>query len=156
RVLGVRHASFMPHCFDPEVHAPVALDHDDQARYSCEASFIGTWSPKKEALLAHILDVLPHLELKIWWTQWERARADLGLCVQGWAPTGREYAKAISASSINIAILSEARGEASSGDLTTTRTFEIPAVGGFMLHERTAEAQSLFVEGAECAMFADA
>ena len=45
------------------------------------------------------------------------------------------------------------RKGASSGDLITARTFHIPACGGFMLHERTAEVREFFDEGRECAMF---
>jgi hypothetical protein len=156
RDLGVRNASFMPHGYDPEVHAPVALDDKDRAKFVCDASFIGSWSPKKEALLRAVRQALPEIDIKIWGNRWERAQGDLGSAIQSCAVTGREYAKAISASRINVAILTEARREASSGDLTTTRTFEIPAIGGFMLHERTAEAQSYFAEGQECAMFGGA
>jgi spore maturation protein CgeB len=42
---------------------------------------------------------------------------------------------------------------ASQGDETTTRTYEIPACGGFMLHERTDEVLELFEEGKEMACF---
>jgi spore maturation protein CgeB len=154
RILGVRNASFMPHVYDPEVHAPIELDDEDRARYACDASFIGTWTPKKEALLAYLAEALPDLKLKVWGNQWERARAPaLAPVIMGDAVTGKEYAKAIRASLISIAILREARGEAALGDLSTTRTFEIPAARGFMLHERNAEVQGLFEEGRECAMF---
>jgi spore maturation protein CgeB len=156
RELGIRVASFMPHGFDPEVHAPVALDAKDRAKFASEVSFIGTWSPKKEALLAYVRKKLPALDLKVWGNKWERAGAFPAPWIKCEPVLGREYAKAIAATAINLAILIEAHGEASSGDLTTTRTFEIPAVGGFMLHERTKEAQSYFTEGSECAMFGDA
>jgi spore maturation protein CgeB len=39
-------------------------------------------------------------------------------------------------------------------DETTTRTYEIPACGGFMLHERSPELQGLFEEDKEVACFA--
>ncbi len=45
------------------------------------------------------------------------------------------------------------RKGASSGDLITARTFHIPACGGFMLHERTAEVRAFFKEGTDCGMF---
>jgi spore maturation protein CgeB len=38
-------------------------------------------------------------------------------------------------------------------DETTTRTFEIPACEGFMLHERTPELLELYEEGKEVACF---
>jgi hypothetical protein len=154
RELGVSHASFLPHCYDPETHFPAALDAQEQDRYGCDAVFVGSWSPEKEVLLRAARERLPRLALMIWGNGWDHAPA-LADAIVGRPVFGREYAKAITAARINIALLTGAMGEASSGDLTTTRTFEIPAVGGFMLHERTAEAQSLFAEGRECAMFGD-
>ena len=74
---------------------------------------------------------------------------------QGTEVFGIEYAKAIRASRINLAILSEQREGASSGDQITARTFEIPAAGGFMLHERTEEAMGYFEDGKECVFYAD-
>jgi spore maturation protein CgeB len=52
-------------------------------------------------------------------------------------------------------MLSELRPGASHGDQTTTRTFEIPAIGSFMLHERTEEVKQYYIDGAECAMFSN-
>ena len=45
--LNVCNASFLPHGFDPETHAPYPLDFDDRKKYECDVSFIGNWSPKK-------------------------------------------------------------------------------------------------------------
>lgn len=148
-------ASFLPHAYDPETHALLALEAEDRARYACEASFIGAWSPKKEKLLGYVRRALPNLGLKIWGNDWERAKTDFGGAVMRQPVLGVEYAKAIRASAISVAILREERPGYASGDLTTARTFEIPAAGGFMLHERTVEAQCFFAEDAECAMFAD-
>ena len=155
REIGVTRASFLPHGYDPETHFPVVLDAREAGVYGSDAAFVGSWSPKKEALLRHVRERLPRLDLKIWGEGWGRASGLAG-ATMGRSVLGREYAKAITGAKINIALLSDATGEASSGDLTTTRTFEIPAVGGFMLHERTAEAQGFFAEGRDCAMFGDA
>src|SRR6185312_10215224 len=56
----------------------------------------------------------------------------------------------------NLAILSEQRVGASSGDLLTSRSFHIPACGGFMLHERTAELSEVLTENESVACFSDA
>jgi spore maturation protein CgeB len=64
---------------------------------------------------------------------------------------GMSYAKAIQAARINVAIMSWSnRREV---DETTTRTYEIPACGGFMLHERTPELLEVYEEGKEVAGF---
>lgn len=154
RLLGVRSASYMPHAFDPETHKPPVLDEDDQARYACDVSFIGTWSPKKERKVRAIREALPDIHLRVWGSQWKRAAPGLEGVIEGRHVLGTEYAKAIAASRINLALLSEARAEASGGDTVTSRSFHIPASGGFMLHERTVEAQRFFTEGVDCAMFA--
>jgi hypothetical protein len=153
---GFDHASFLPHAFHPEVHRKFRADASDEARYGCDVSFIGTWSPKKQKLLEALVARYPHLKLKIWGMQWERAGPSLARWVESREVLGAEYAKAIRLSKINLGILSEARQGSSSGDLVTARTFHIPACGGFMLHERTEEVAEFFEEGRECGMFAGA
>ena len=153
---GVRSASFMPHAFHPEVHRKFRCDASDYERYACDVSFIGTWSPKKQALLEALTDRRPDIKLKIWGAQWDKAGPKLKRWLVERETIGAEYAKAIRLSSINLGILSEARPGASSGDLITARTFHIPACGGFMLHERSAEIGEYFVEGEDCALFGGA
>ena len=150
---GVKSASFLPHAFHPEVHRKFRCDESDVERYGCDASFIGTWSPKKQMLLEALVARVPGIKLKIWGMQWEKAGPKLAPWVESREVLGAEYAKAIRLSRINLGILSEQRKGASSGDLITARTFHIPACGGFMLHERNAEIAQYFVEGQECAMF---
>jgi hypothetical protein len=150
---GFEKASFLPHAFHPEVHRKFRCDASDHERYGCDVSFIGTWSPKKQALLEALVDARPGVKLKIWGMQWDKAGPKLAPWVESREVLGAEYAKAIRLSKVNLGILSEMRKGASSGDLITARTFHIPACGGFMLHERTPEAREFFEEGRECGMF---
>ncbi len=153
---GMTNASFLPHAFHPEVHRKFRCDASDRERYGCDVSFIGTWSPKKQALIEELVARRPDVKLKIWGMLWEKAGRGLAPWVQAREVLGAEYAKAIRLSKVNLGILSEMRKGASSGDLITARTFHIPACGGFLLHERTAEVADFFVEGRECAMFSGA
>lgn len=155
RLLGVERASMLPPSYDPEVHAPIDLDEEDRATFECDVSFIGTWSPKKQRLIEHVASSLPDIKVRVWGDQWDGARATLGERIEGRGVFGIEYAKAMIASKINLSILSEARRGASSGDLITARTFQIPATGAFMLHERTEELLEYFAEERECGCFAD-
>lgn len=149
--LGVTRASLLPHGFDPETHFPVSASAADRRAYACDASFIGNVSGKKLEILRHLQDKAgPGLDLRIWGPQGWVGRME---CYQGHEVTGLEYAKAIGLSKINIALLSERRKGASSGDQVTARTFEIPGAGGFMLHECTEEAESFFDDGRECVFF---
>jgi spore maturation protein CgeB len=153
--LGVSSAVFMPHAFDPEVHYPVPLEPEEWARYASDVVFIGTWSPKKGALVEHLRVSLPDINFKVWGNYWDRASPILRGTLQGGSLLGLEYAKGIGAAKIVLAQLVEAQSDSTEGDKTTARTFEIPAIGSFMLHERSEEANGFFEEGRECEMYGD-
>ena len=151
---GVSSVSFLAPGFDPEVHRPMPLTDADRDRLGCDVSFIGTWSPKKEATLASLREAFPRITIRIWGNQWEKRSARiLDDCVMGVGITGDDYARGICASKISLGLLSEARRGASSGDLITARTFQIPACGAFMLHERNPEVLEYFSEDSEAAFF---
>lgn len=155
--LGMIRASKLDHAFDPDLHRPVSLTESDIARYQCDVSFIGTWSPKKEKVLTALASARPSLRLRVWGDQWERAKVSgpLAKHIERRAVIGTEYVRAIAASAINLGILSEQRPGASNGDQITSRTFHTPACGGFLLHERTDEVLSLFADGTSIACYGD-
>lgn len=156
--LGITEASVLLHAYDADLHRPVLCSEDELERYMCDVSFIGTWSPKKEAVLSALAAAVPSLRLRIWGEQWSRVSKTsvLAGAIAGHEVTGEEYVLAITASRINLGILSEQRMGASSGDQVTSRTFHIPAVGGFMLHERTDELLEIFTEDVNVACYSDA
>jgi spore maturation protein CgeB len=156
RAHGVKSVSLLAPGFDPEVHRPMNLTETDRGRFGCDVSFIGTWSPKKEKILSALRESMPGINIRIWGNQWEKRSArSLDASVMGMHVTGDDYARAICASRISLGLLSEARTGASSGDLITARTFQIPACGAFMLHERTDEALGYFTEDVDAAYFGD-
>jgi spore maturation protein CgeB len=151
---GITNARFIPHGFDPEVHRKTVISQTDEAVFGCDASFIGTYSAKKEEYLAYLKEKYPEISLRIWGSQWERsAMESLNESIQHSAVYGDMYAVAIQCSKINLGILNEQVTGASSGDLITSRTFHIPGSGGFMLHERNAESELYFKEGQETGFF---
>lgn len=154
---GITSAAFLPPGSDPEIHAPVDPSPADRARYRADLAFVGTWSAKKQRLLEAILAARPGLDLAIWGNDWQKALpGPLAPHCRLRPVNGREYAKAIAIPKIALGLLSEAGAGASDGDRITARTFQIPAAGGFMLHERNPEVARYFTEGIDCAMFADA
>lgn len=155
--LHITRASKLDHAFDPDLHRPIRLTQDDIARYQCDVSFIGTWSPKKERLLASLVSARPKLRLRVWGDQWGRANAagPLAKHIEHRTVVGGEYVRAIAASAINLGILSEERLGSSAGDQITSRTFHMPACGGFMLHERTDEVLNIFADGSSIVCFGD-
>ena len=152
--LNVTNSEFIPHGFDPDLHRLMTISSEDMERFGVDASFIGTWSPKKTAFLAELAKTLPGIHLRVWGSQWEKADSpSLKPHIAGVTVTGDIFPFMLQCTKINIAILSEARAGASSGDLITSRTFHIPASGGFMLHERTDELLEYYNEGEEVACF---
>ena len=149
---GVTNASFLPHGFDPQVHRPMAPGAG--VSEAPPVSFVGRWSPHKEAYLTRLAAAIGPERLTIWGDAWEGVRsAVLRRAVRGAPAFGDFYALVIAESRINLGLLSEVAPGASSGDQTTSRTFHIPASGGFMLHQRTAELGAYFEEGREVACF---
>jgi hypothetical protein len=90
-------------------------------------------------------------KLRIWGPRWGRYAR-----LHGWARKyvagdgiwGEEYPRALASTKIALGLLSKRIPET-----TTTRTFEIPATGVFMLAERTEDHLSLFKEGVEAEYF---
>ena len=152
--LGISSASFLPPGFDPELHNPVDLNEEEQQVYECDVAFIGTWSRRKELLLSSLREKLPNINLKIWGCQWGNLQSPaLKTSIVGQGVTGDEYTKAICGASICLGLLSEEGKGSSSGDRITARTFQIPACGALLLHERNPEVLSFFEEGIDAAFF---
>jgi len=149
---SVRNRVFVAHGYDPDIHHPVELEERDRQQYGCDVSLIATHVPLKEEVIAGVIRQRPNLDLRIWGNQWSEYCRSVAIkkFVTGPAVHGRSYVKAVLASRINLALMGvtpDARDE------TSTRTYEIPACGGFMLHPRTREVQELFAEGREIACF---
>ena len=141
------------HGFDPAVHRPIHLSGNARAAYECDVSFVGCWSPKKEQILRGLLDQCTGIDLRVWGPGWARAGALVRERWQGRGAYGDELAAIYCLSRINLALLSEAGGGTRVGDQVTARTWQIPAAGGFMLHEHTAELERYFAPGSETGVF---
>ncbi|MEI6784179.1 MAG: glycosyltransferase, partial [Verrucomicrobiota bacterium] len=141
------------HGFDPEVHRPVELTAQVQAHYGCDVSFVGCWSPKKESQLAAIALGCPGVDLRIWGPGWARAASAVGSRWQRRGAFGDELSIIYGSSKINLGLLSEAGGGTGQGDRVTARTWQIPAAGGFLLHENTPELARYFEPGREVGVF---
>lgn len=149
--LRLRDRVFVAHGYDPEIHRPACLAKQDCDLFSCDVSFIGTYTTRKERSLDELSRLIPSLSMKIFGNDWNRCNAArLRRFVYGTAVNGQSYAKAIAASRINLALMGVS-DEAL--DETTTRSYEIPACKGFMLHERTDEVLTLYEEDREMACF---
>lgn len=153
--VSLKNTVYLPHGYDSEIHRPFKLSPGDVSQHANDVTVIASHMAAKEEILDELLALKPALKLKIWGNRWgEHCRSQRVL--NKWMRsdlTGRQYSTAIQAAKINVALMSGKVEGSSQGDQTTTRTFEIPACGGFMLHERNPEVLELFEEDKEIACF---
>jgi spore maturation protein CgeB len=146
---GVRRVMFVDNAFDPETHREISLDAGDRERFGADISFVGTYEAARARSIAALAEA--GFRVRIWGNGWERLRgAAPGIAIEGRPVYGDDLAKVYGASAVNLAFLRKINR-----DLQTCRTVEIPACGGFMLHERTEEATTLLEDGREAAFFSD-
>lgn len=150
-LLGAERVAYVPHGYVDDVHKP--LFASGAAPSSFDVLYAGNHSSAKQAWLEKLADGIPGGSFGIVGNGWEQS---------GSAPLGRAtllgerravaYAQAIQQASINIALH---MGAAPNGwaDLVSTRTFEIPACKGFMLHIDNPEVRELFDVGTEIDTF---
>ena len=118
--------------------------------YISDIAFIGHYESHYGDKI-RLLSSLKNLNVNIWGPGWVRHANIARWCkpyVKGNGIWADEYPKAISSAKICLGLLSKLIPET-----TTTRTFEIPACGAFMLAERTDEHLALFEEGKEAEFF---
>lgn len=140
---------FFPFAYYPRIHRPVAISDGERERYDVDAVFVGTWERERAALLEQLVARVPG-RYAIWGTQWHKlARSSpLNRHLRSGPIVLDEMAKALGAARVALAFLRK-----ENRDDYTQRTFEIPACGGVLLAERTAEHQRLFREGQEAEYF---
>jgi spore maturation protein CgeB len=145
--------AYVPHGFSPSVHRPIypALSKDF---FVTDVIHAGNHSSYKQQWLANAASALPEVSFRIIGSNW-RVNAGDGPLSKADMPgpkIGVAYAQAIQTARINVAVH---MGETSSGwaDLVSTRTFEIPACGGFMLHIDNMEVREFYTPGVEIDVF---
>ena len=144
---GAQRVFHFPFACDPELHPKVdELTGEERKAFGSPITFIGRWDDEREALLGAICDAA--LPLAIWGPeQWQTRvkNPKVKAAYRGRALTGREHGAAIAASDVVVHVLRRANKHA-----TSMRTFEIPSMGGFMLHEKSDELGTFFPIGQAC------
>jgi spore maturation protein CgeB len=144
---GAGHVSYLPFAYKPAVHFPEApTSPAERQRFEAEVAFIGGADDDRAQFLEALLDGLPGVRLALWGGYWSRHRR-LRSCWRGIA-RGRDYRLAISSAGVVVNLVRRANR-----DGHVMRTFEVPACGGCMLTERTAEHEALFKEELETRFF---
>ena len=150
RAAGAREVHFLPFACDPALH-PRSEATDIPEALRADVVFIGNWDPERERWLAAVA-ALPGVNFAIWGLPSWRTHCRTPALTAAWRQRplyGEEMSLAIAGGAIHLNIL---RGQNKGAH--NMRTFEIPCAGGFMLHERSAEAAALMPPGDACDDFA--
>ncbi len=148
---GVQRVKELRHFFLPWLHRPTSLAGTDKGYFQSEIVFVGHAEPDARmqylaAVLGAGLPVRVHGGSKLWR---RHLPASLRRALGPIRPVyGQDYVKTIAGAKICLAFFSRANR-----DDYTTRVFEIPAIGGFLMCERTPIMQELYREDVEAAMF---
>ena len=152
--MPAKRVAFLHHGYSPEFHRPLAGRAIDQ---DVDLLYIGNAGAGKAALLVAVAAALPDLNIRVvggGWTRFARGTA-LERAVVGHALSGDYFAAEVARAKINLAFHMGRDQATGFADLVSTRTFEIPACGGFMLHVDNDEVRSLFDVPGEIDTFAD-
>ncbi|HEV7287987.1 CgeB family protein [Sphingomonas sp.] len=156
-MIGADRVALVHHGFSPLAHRAVAVP-DSDAGFERDIVYIGNASPYKRDWLLPLFEApaLAHARKFVIGHRWSDVAAGTAIAphVLGRAMAGDFYSREIGVSKINIALHMGPATASGWQDLVSTRTFEIPAAGGFMLHIDNAEVRGLFDHGKEFDSFA--
>jgi len=158
KLLGSEKVSFLPHGYVSEVHKPAynsSIKHPEKSL--TDLVYIGTYDKQKEEWFAAIKKRFPQQQFKIYGESWlQKAKSPLlKESIVGQGVYGSAYARTIQSAKINLAIHMGMGDKTGWQDLVSTRTFEIPACKGFMLHVDNEEVRTLFKPEKEIGVFSD-
>jgi spore maturation protein CgeB len=151
KLLNVKKIMRVYRSADELSHAPRKLTEKDHQAWDSEVLFLGTWFPERGPFLLELIQLGAPLTIR--GPNWHKAPEwpQLKSYWKGGAIAGDEYAKAIQCAKVNLGLLSK-----ENRDLHTTRSLEIPALGGLLCAERTSEHVTMYVEGQEAIFWEDA
>tara|TARA_B100000315_G_scaffold245976_1_gene272705 strand:+ start:4739 stop:5794 length:1056 start_codon:yes stop_codon:yes gene_type:complete len=144
---GVKNILFVNNSYDPTLHRPIDPSEQDRSDFGSEVSFVGTYEKDRADSLIYLAN--QDISVRVWGNGWANYKGKIpGLLIEGRPVYDDEYIKVICSSQINLCFLRQ-----ENRDLQTCRSIEIPACGGFMLHERNVEMADIFEEDSEAVYF---
>jgi spore maturation protein CgeB len=149
--LGAKDVMLVCRSSDEIAHAPRAVSDAEAQRWRSEVLFLGTWFPERGPFLVELMKL--GVPLTIRGANWQKAREwpILKPFFKGGHLEGDEYALALQCAKVSLGLLSKGNR-----DLHTTRSLEIPALGGLLCAERTAEHLQMYKEGEEALFWSSA
>jgi hypothetical protein len=159
RAAGASWAVYIPNAYDPRIHFPAQPSSSaEKQEMRGDVAFIGTFRRSRADFLERIARYR-EFKLNVWGGGWRKmdrfdtlhkrhAWRHLRSCVRPHELWCADMGKAIQSNSVMLGLLHHLNR-----DLQTSRSFEIPACGGFMLAERTEEHRMYFEEDKEAVYF---
>jgi spore maturation protein CgeB len=148
RHLGGRRIICLLHGYDARLYRPKVVDPEKRSILNSDVCFVGHFEPHYRGRVLAASHTGADVAV---WGQWQRAARmshRLREIVRGPGVWGEDYVDALNSTKIGLGLLTRL-----APDSSTTRSFEIPACGTFLLAERSAEHIKLFEEGREAEFF---
>lgn len=142
--LGARRVLRHPMVADDIAHRPRPMDQALRDRWASDVAFVGSWMPERGTFLRRLAEL--GVPLAIYGAGWEKAPEWPQLKDRHRADhlEGDDYAYAIQAARVSLGLLS-----IGNRDLHTTRSTEIPMLGGLLCAERTSDHLDMYDDGRE-------
>ncbi len=151
RAAGCQRVKLLRSFYLPWVHQPVPVGPEERRRFGADVVFVGNGQPGSRiegitALVDAGVDVRILGDARYWRRYLPRRVLRV---LPPIAPVGAiDHAKAVCSAKICLAFFSDGNRDGYS-----VRSFEIPAMGAFMLAQRTPVMRGLFEEGREAEFF---
>lgn len=148
--LGARKVLLHPRVADEVAHLPRPMDAATRSHWATDVAFVGSWMPERGPFFVDLLERgIPLSLFGPGWTkapEWERLRPHH----RAEYLDGDSYAYAVQCAKISLGMLSKGNR-----DLHTTRSMEIPSLGGLLCAERTDEHAAFYRDGDEAVFWRD-
>ncbi len=147
---GAKRVLLHPMVSDEVAHSPRVIDDAIRAKWSSDVAFIGSWMPERGPFMRDL--VARGVPLAIFGPGWSKAPEwpDLKDHHRAEYLDGDDYAYAVQCAKVSLGLLSKGNR-----DEHTTRSMEIPALGGLLCAERTEEHCAFYREGEEAVFWSD-
>ena len=157
KMMGKEKVHFLHHGYCSDVHYPpdpLLLGQVDVP----DVLYVGTYTQHKEKLFTAVIKACPDIRFRIYGNGWSHSKCSeiLRHCLANRPIYAMNYAQLVNAAKINLAIHMGAADDTGWQDLVSTRSFELPACKGFMLHVDNAEIRQLYDVGQEIDVFSSA
>lgn len=150
--IGVKRPILQITTADEVFHAPPDISEEDRARLGSEVCLIGTYFPERADFALELIRA--GVPLSIWGANWQKfsKKDQLGPHFRGrHLDEDTDYRKALALSKLAICLPSR-----QNRDQMTSRSSEIPAIGGILVGERWPQHEGMYVDGEEAVFFDDA